>query len=548
MTNETHTPTSLGAVFTRPWAANLVLDMAGYLPENDLAAGTAVEPSCGGEAFITAMVHRLAASCSLHGRDLASATAAIWARDLDPAAVQASRNAAVIALRSHGVEPTSAEQLAGGWIQQGDFLLETCPPADWVVGNPPYVRLEHVPPARSTAYRSRWTTMSGRADVYVGFIEAGLNALKPDGVLSFICADRWMRNQYGKRLRKKVETRFGLDAVLTMHEADAFEERVAAYPAVFAIRNGPQHRTLIADADASFNDQGARHLVEYYRTPAELTGAITGPGYTAAWNVAWTADLPSWPSGAPETLALISSLERQHPTIGDPASGITVGIGLTTGADSIYLTDEPDAVEADRMQPIVTSRHIRDGFVQWDGTHLVNPWDESGVIDLDHSPQSKAYFETHKPRLRARHIARRHPEHWYRTIDRPIKNLAGTPKLLLADLRPRVSPVLETQGLYPYHNLFWITSDTWDLQALGGLLLSDYATLFVQTYSPRMAGGALRVTAQYLRRICVPRWDNVSSSTRTQLADAFNERNVAAATAAAQEAYGVHIESEPPLA
>ena len=54
------------------------------------------------------------------------------------------------------------------------------------------------------AYRRRCLTMRGRSDIYVGFIERGLDLLKPGGALGFICADRWMRNQYGADLRELV--------------------------------------------------------------------------------------------------------------------------------------------------------------------------------------------------------------------------------------------------------------------------------------------------------------------------------------------------------
>ena len=50
-------------------------------------------------------------------------------------------------------------------------------------------------------YRSTFATMKGRADLYVAFCEAALYQLKPKGVCGFICADRWMRNQYGAALR-----------------------------------------------------------------------------------------------------------------------------------------------------------------------------------------------------------------------------------------------------------------------------------------------------------------------------------------------------------
>ena len=78
--------------------------------------------------------------------------------------------------------------------------------------------------------------MRGRSDIFVGFIEMGLRILKPDGVLGFIVADRWMHNQYGADLRRLVSSSYAVEAVVSMHDVDAFEESVSAYPAVTVIR------------------------------------------------------------------------------------------------------------------------------------------------------------------------------------------------------------------------------------------------------------------------------------------------------------------------
>ena len=40
-----------GAVFTRRWVVELILDLAGYNGERDLAALRAIEPACGSGSF-----------------------------------------------------------------------------------------------------------------------------------------------------------------------------------------------------------------------------------------------------------------------------------------------------------------------------------------------------------------------------------------------------------------------------------------------------------------------------------------------------------------
>lgn len=57
----------------------LVLDLAGYVPERRLAEWVALEPSAGDGAFLSAMVRRLAESCRRHGVPLSEASRAIQA-------------------------------------------------------------------------------------------------------------------------------------------------------------------------------------------------------------------------------------------------------------------------------------------------------------------------------------------------------------------------------------------------------------------------------------------------------------------------------------
>ena len=104
-------------------------------------------------------------------------------------------------LGRHGVAAAKARALAAAWLRHADFLLaDELPPADYVVGNPPYVRIEQLAPVLQAEYRRRLTSFYDRADLYVAFMERSLKLLSPAGTLSFICADRFTRNRYGAPL------------------------------------------------------------------------------------------------------------------------------------------------------------------------------------------------------------------------------------------------------------------------------------------------------------------------------------------------------------
>lgn len=528
-----------GEVFTRRWVVELILDLVGYTPDRDLASQVVVEPSCGTGAFLVPIADRLIESCQRHGRVLRSVADAVRAFDLLDVNAERARKAVASRLREAGLADEDSDAVARSWITTGDFLLHdhSVGFADYVVGNPPYIRLESISREVVEEYRRLCPTMRGRADIYVGFFERALELLAPAGALGFICADRWMRNQYGADLRALVAGNYAVDTVLTMHDVDAFEDDVSAYPAVVVLRNEPQGRAVVADAAAQFGPSDARDLVTWSKQPRRPT--LTLPTVEASRMDRWFDGGDLWPSGSPAQLALLADLEARFPPLEDPTTGTRVGIGVATGCDSVYITDDPDLVERERLLPLLQAGDIVTGEPEWSGRFLVNPWNGSGLVDLDRYPKLAEHLVVNSGQLRGRHIARVRPQQWYRTIDRVHSDLQARPKLLLPDIKAASHPVLDDGRFYPHHNLYFVVSDEWDLEVLGGLLLSDVANLFVGAYCVKMRGGCYRFQAQYVRRIRVPAPTTVSRRDQRALAAAFRARDVHAATAVACRVYGI---------
>jgi hypothetical protein len=534
-----------GEVFTRRWIVELILDLVGYTVDQDLGARRLIEPSCGTGAFLVPAVDRLIASCLNHGRDLRSLGDSIRAFDLLEANAQRARKAAALRLEGAGLDQVTADEITATWLTTGDFLLaeHELGSAHFVVGNPPYIRLENVQAQIMDAYRHRCATMRGRSDIYVGFIELGLEMLAPEGKLGYICADRWMRNQYGADLRALVSGHFAVDAIMTMHDVDAFEDDVSAYPAIVVLRNGPQRQAVVADASARFDARQAGELSRWVKQPRRR--ALSSPSIEASRLDTWFDGDDLWPTGSPAQLALVAELEARFPPLEDRRTGTRVGIGIATGCDDIYITSDTDLVEGERLLPLLQAGDITIGEPRWSGQYLVNPWNGDGLVNLDDYPRLRDYLHAHENRLRQRHTARTKPTQWYRTIDRVHAGLQERPKLVLPDIKASSHPVLDDGRYYPHHNLYFVTSERWDLEVLGGLLLSDIANLFVGAYCVKMRGGCYRFQAQYVRRIRVPDMEVISAQDRRCLASAFAARDVKAATATALTLYGLD-KSLPP--
>ncbi len=533
-----------GEVFTRRWVVELILDLVGYRADEDLGTSVIVEPSCGSGAFIVPIVERLAESCLRHGRRLRDLGGAISGFDLLEHNAEHTRKAVMDKLLELGELIDVAERLSGRWVQTDDFLLADHGglEADFVVGNPPYIRLEDVPNEVSDAYRRELPTMRGRADIFVGFFERGLSLLAPAGRLAFICADRWMRNQYGTHLRSLVAESYCVDSVLVLHDIDAFEDPVAAYPAITVLRNGLQGPAKVVDTTASFGPSDAKTVASWLSDPDEPMPTASA-SFEAAELPTWFSGGAHWPAGSPHDLKLVAYLEDNFAPLQDPRSGTRVGIGVATGCDDVFVATHADGVESSRLLPLLTAADIAGGEADWGGRYLVNPWEDGRLVDLEDFPGLARYLEAHGERVRGRHVAKRQPNKWHRTIDKVDPTLQARPKLLLPDMKAAAHPVFDSGGYYPHHNLYFVVSEEWDLEVLGGLLLSDVANLFVGVYCVKMRGGTYRFQAQYLRKIRLPHRKDLSDEAMNDLRAAFRARDRAAASAAAWPLYGVDPES-----
>lgn len=512
-----------GAVFTRVEVVDFILDLVGYVAGEPLHLRRILEPSFGAGDFLFPIVERLLGAWRAYGGNVALAEAelrnAVCGVELHRETFVSTRKAVVNRLVKEGISQTVACGLADQWLIQGDFLLERqngC--FDFVVGNPPYIRQELIPAPLLSEYRRRYQTMYDRADIYIPFIERSLSLLNQGGNLGFICADRWMKNRYGGPLRELISTGFHLKAYVDMVDTNAFHAEVSAYPAITVIsrtKAGPTritHRPKIEKVALS-------HVAVEINSATlakdscvrEIAGVVNGSD--------------PWLLEACDQMSLIRRLESQFPVL--EQVGCKVGIGVATGADKVFIGSfEALKVEPDRKLPLVTTRDIQSGEVIWQGKGVINPFAKDGsLVDLRDYPRLAKYLESHKAIIAKRHCALKKPSNWYRTIDRIWPELTSKPKLLIPDIKGETHVVFEPGQFYPHHNLYYVVSDTWDLRALQAVLLSSIAKLFVKTYSTKMRGGYLRFQAQYLRRIRIPLWQDVSLNQRQELISAAASRD-----------------------
>ncbi|MDO4997128.1 MAG: Eco57I restriction-modification methylase domain-containing protein [Neisseria sp.] len=185
----------LGQVITPVWLVNEILDAANYRGQAILRA-YALEPSCGDGAFLLEMVRRYIAAARAEqqtpvqtAKELAQYLFGIELDDVAFDACIANLNRLV------------AEELGDVRVNWQVFHANTLDVYSkyphyfqWIVGNPPYIRVHHLDADTRARLKREFRFTVGTSDLYLAFFEMALAMLAADGILAFITPNSFLHN------------------------------------------------------------------------------------------------------------------------------------------------------------------------------------------------------------------------------------------------------------------------------------------------------------------------------------------------------------------
>lgn len=187
----------MGAYYTPPPLVARLLDMAeaaGF----DFSRGTAVDPACGGGAFLAPVALRMVeqSRCASAEWILRRLGKRLKGIEIDPFAAwitQVLVEAAVMPLC------IAAKRRLADVVTVADALIPSdVGTYDLVIGNPPYGRVTLDEPMRNHYARS----LFGHANLYGLFTDLALRLTKPSGVIAYLTPTSFLGGQYFKALRQ----------------------------------------------------------------------------------------------------------------------------------------------------------------------------------------------------------------------------------------------------------------------------------------------------------------------------------------------------------
>ncbi len=114
---------------------------------------------------------------------------------------------------------------------------------DVVIGNPPYIRQEELTEIKPFLEQN-FKSFVGTADLFVYFIEIGINNTKQNGNFIFIVPNKWMKAAYGKKIREIIKSNKIVE-IIDFGDLPVFEE-ATTYPSILSLSKSQSTKSFIA--------------------------------------------------------------------------------------------------------------------------------------------------------------------------------------------------------------------------------------------------------------------------------------------------------------
>ncbi len=199
---------TLGQVFTPNWIITEILDLVGYNNEHILDKYI-LEPASGDGAFLLEIVNRYIDICLDKKIELSEIKTKlekyIYGIELDEIEYKKSiQNLNNLVCEKLGI----GENIKWNVLNSNtlDIYKEYFDFFDFVVGNPPYIRIHNLDKKTKDFLKQNFLFSEGTIDIYLSFFEMGFKMLKHDGLLGYITPNSYLHNSSYSVFRAYLKT------------------------------------------------------------------------------------------------------------------------------------------------------------------------------------------------------------------------------------------------------------------------------------------------------------------------------------------------------
>ncbi|MDY6895415.1 MAG: TaqI-like C-terminal specificity domain-containing protein, partial [Thermotogota bacterium] len=385
---------------------------------------------------------------------------------------------------------------------------------DAVIGNPPYIRIQAMKewaPTESEYYKEKYVSASkGNFDIYVVFIEKGLNILNSNGLMGFILPNKFFNSQYGEKIRNLISGENFLSRIVDFTDQQVFDNATTYTCLLFLDKRGRNE----------FNYSRVYDIENWKVTKSSLSGKLKSiDAKRNAWNffVGEESKVLGKLENFPIRLSEITDNISQG--IRTSANKIYVVLAEREISENVVLTFSKElqsevTLEKELLHQFLKGQEIRRYNITYSNSLVIIPYSESnGNFQLiseseleSNYPLTYNYLLENKRLLENREHGRMRGEDWYGYVYPKNFELMSKKKILTPDIADRCNFAYDETGDFSFTSGYCITlkSDKEsDYFYILGILNSKLIDFFFKRISTPLQNGYFRFFSQYLNKIPV---------------------------------------------
>ncbi len=275
---------------------------------------------------------------------------------------------------------------------EGDFLGFDC-----IIGNPPYIRQEHIKPIKPLLEKQYHNFYNSTADIYTYFFALAYNLLKEKGFNAFITSNKYARAKYGAQLRELLLKKTTIVSYMELNALKVFESAAVDTSIVSFIKQEPPKESRFKYYEPTPNDKDD---LKSARSLPMKQNALSTESFIFA-------------------NATLLDLRDKMESVGTPLKDWDIQIyrGILTGANEAFIipTEKRDAIlnacktqeERERtetlIKPILRGKDIKRYSYEWAGEWVINTHNgytsnlkfKIPPIDIEKYPAIKVHLDSH---------------------------------------------------------------------------------------------------------------------------------------------------------
>ncbi|WQX86781.1 class I SAM-dependent DNA methyltransferase [Helicobacter pylori] len=404
---------------------------------------------------------------------------------------------------------------------EGNFLGFDC-----IIGNPPYIRQEHIKDLKPLLEKQYQDFYNSTADIYTYFFALSFHLLKEKGFSAFITSNKYARAKYGAKLREWLLKKTTIVSYMELNALKVFESAAVDTSIMNFIKQTPPKESVFKYYEPTEND---KNDLKSTRPLPMKQNALSTESFIFA-------------------NATLLDLRDKIESVGTPLKdwGIQINYGIKTGANEAFIIptekrdeilkncddaqkDERGMSERERtielIKPILRGKDIKRYSYEWAGEWVIFiPWHfpntgspkdmEQNEKDFSiHYPIIYAHLLSHKDKLLKRNKDETGKRYEWYCLQRWAANYLQDfekEKIVYGEIvqEPRFyldNGECELGGFYAEATSFILTGE--HLRYLLGMLHSKLITFAFKTF---YAGGGLgesgyRYKKAFIERLPIPK-------------------------------------------